>query len=326
MTYLETAHELYKEASQTVQENLCCAARPAQLLPGLTIPQEMSDMDYGCGTTVHLGELSSNETILYVGIGGGMEALQFAYFTRRPGGVIAVDRVTEMREKAKANFKIAEQMNPWFKSEYVKIISGDALDLPLPAECVDIAAQNCLFNIFKAADLLMALKEIQRVLKPGGKLYISDPITTQPIPEFLRNDERLRAMCLSGALSFEEYVQKIIEAGFGEVQIRARRPYRLLDKETYGVDDILLETVELVAVKQPCNEAAEVFVGETAIYKGQELSYAENAGQVYKRGIPVAVSQRTAKRLRQRDDFMVTAPTYQYIGHRPAKSNCCCCG
>jgi ubiquinone/menaquinone biosynthesis C-methylase UbiE len=273
MSYLETAHELYKEASQAVQENLCCVERPAKLLPELTIPGEMANMDYGCGTTVHLGELSNNETILYVGIGGGMEALQFAYFTRRPEGVIAVDRVEEMMEKAKANFKIAEQINPWFKSEFVKVVSGDALDLPLPSECVDVAAQNCLFNIFKEDDLLTALKEMHRVLKPGGRLYISDPITTQPIPESLRNDERLRAMCLSGALSFDAYVQKVIEAGFGEVQIRARRPYRLLDKETYGVDDILLETIELVAFKMVNKEgAADIFIGETAIYNGTEVA------------------------------------------------------
>lgn len=327
MSYLETAHEVYKEAAQEVQENLCCVDRPAQLLPELTIPTEMLSMDYGCGTTVHLGELSSNETILYVGIGGGMEALQFAYFTRRPGAVIAVDRVVEMMEKAKANFKIAEQMNPWFKSEFVNVVHGDALDLPIPSECVDVAAQNCLFNIFKEEDLLTALKEMYRVLKPGGRLYISDPITTQPIPESLRNDECLRAMCLSGALSFDAYVQKVIEAGFGEVQIRARRPYRLLDKETYGVNDILLETLELVAVKVLCKEEeAEVFAGETAIYNGKEIACIDNVGQVYKRGIPVSVSQRIAKRLRQRDDFVVTPPTYHYIGHKSANSNCCCCG
>ncbi|SDE43671.1 arsenosugar biosynthesis arsenite methyltransferase ArsM [Sporomusa acidovorans] len=327
MSYLETAHELYKEASQAVPENLCCVERPAQLLPGLTIPQEMSCMDYGCGTTVHLGELSSNETILYVGIGGGMEALQFAYFSRRPEAVIAVDRVPEMIERAKANFKIAEQVNPWFKSEFIKIVSGDALNLPLPSECVDVAAQNCLFNIFKEKDLLTALKEMYRVLKPGGRLYISDPITTQPIPDSLRNDERLRAMCLSGALSFEAYVQKVIEAGFGEMQIRARRPYRLLDKATYGVDDILLETIELVAVKVPDKEmAADVFIGETAIYNGKEVACIDNVGQVYKRGVPVSVSQRIAKRLRQREDFVVTPPTYHYIGHKSSPGSCCCCG
>ncbi|MBP2649522.1 MAG: Methyltransferase type 11 [Firmicutes bacterium] len=91
-----------------------------------------------------------------------------------------------------------------------------------------------------------------RVLKPTGRLYISDPITTVPIPEKLKNDERLRAMCLSGALSFEDYIQKIAAAGFGIIEIRARRPYRILGKRQYGLEqNIVLDTVELVATKTP---------------------------------------------------------------------------
>ena len=93
MSYLDAAHQLYKEAALTPQASLCCVTNPARFLPELNVPDIMHEMNYGCGTTVHFGDLNPRETILYVGVGGGLEAFQFAYFTRRPQSVIAVDRV-----------------------------------------------------------------------------------------------------------------------------------------------------------------------------------------------------------------------------------------
>src|SRR5439155_7086408 len=110
-------------------------------------------MNYGCGSTVNPRDLKPDDTILYVGVGGGLEALQFAYFTRRPGGVIAVDPVAAMRDKAHANFLEAARLNPWFHPEFVHILDGNALDLPVPAQSVSVAAENCLFNVFVKEDL-----------------------------------------------------------------------------------------------------------------------------------------------------------------------------
>lgn len=329
MGYLEAAHELYKHASQQVHEELCCTAKPSPLLPGLAIPAQMTAMDYGCGTTVHPGEVRTGDTVLYVGVGGGMEALQFAYVTRRKDSVIAVERVPEMREKARANLALAEQVNPWFRQEYVRIVAGDALALPLENASVDIAAQNCLFNVFKEDDLHKALQEINRVLKPGGRLYISDPVTTSAIPEPLRNDERLRAMCLSGALVFEDYVARIAAAGFGEIQVRARRPYRVLGSARYGIDrDILLETVELVACNVPVPaEGMRCYIGETATYTGPEACFDDGRGHILKAGIPAAVCRREADNLRAlgRSDLFITPPTYHHVGTRPEEGNCASC-
>lgn len=330
MSYLDTTHELYKEAAMETQKNLCCGPRSKQYLPDLIIPNIMHEMNYGCGTTVHFGDINSDETVLYVGVGGGLEALQFAYFTRRLGSVIAVDRVPEMMVKAQANLKLAKELNSWFQSEFIQILQGDALKLPVPTDSVDIAAQNCLFNIFKEEDLLKALREMNRVLKPGGRLYISDPITTQPIPESLQNDERLRAMCLSGALSYQGYLAKIAEAGFGEIEIRARRPYRVLDKATYGIkQNILLETLELVAYKKavPSN-GADVYAGETATYCGANDVYDIGDGVIIQKGVPTSITQKMAVHLRDlnQGDVFVTNPTYHFVGSKNNTSCCCCCG
>src|SRR5712692_4613089 len=107
MSYLETAREFYREAARELHPTLCCTPGPRFQLPGLRIPRAMEEMNYGCGTTVHMQDLSPGLTILYVGVGSGLEALQFAYFTRRPASVIAVDSVPEMLDRARANLELA---------------------------------------------------------------------------------------------------------------------------------------------------------------------------------------------------------------------------
>ena len=78
MSYLETTKELYKEAALEPQEGLCCTTNPVWQLPGLEIPTKMLEMNYGCGSTVHASDLVNDPSILYVGVGGGMELLQFS--------------------------------------------------------------------------------------------------------------------------------------------------------------------------------------------------------------------------------------------------------
>lgn len=318
LSYLDTTRELYKEAALTPQVGLCCVTSQARFLPGLTIPDIMQEMNYGCGTTVHFGDLSPEETILYIGVGGGLEALQFAYFTRRSKAVIAVDGVPEMLDKARKNFDAAAKMNDWFCPDFIQLVHGDALSLPVEDESINVAAQNCLFNIFEQDDLTKALAEMHRVLKPGGRLYISDPITTKPIPEHLRKDERLRAMCLSGALTYQKYLNKIIGAGFGMIEIRVRRPFRILDKERYALsEDILLESIDLVAYKKPVpSGGACVFAGETVIYVGPEDSFDDGKGHIIQQDVPLPICQKTAGNLRalNRKDLFVTQPTYHYAG------------
>src|SRR5512134_741126 len=153
MGYMETAKDFYREAAKSPDRGLCCTTTPIWRLPGLAVPEAMLELNYGCGTTVHPRDLVDAPTVVYVGVGGGMELLQFAYFSRKPGGVIGVDPVAEMREAAARNLEEATRSNPWFRREFVELRSGDALDLSLDSESVDVAAQNCLFNIFEEKEL-----------------------------------------------------------------------------------------------------------------------------------------------------------------------------
>ncbi|MGY6529692.1 MAG: arsenosugar biosynthesis arsenite methyltransferase ArsM [Cyanobacterium sp.] len=316
MTYLETTAQFYAEVAQTPEVGLCCVQSTSLQLPSLKIPQKMQEMNYGCGTTVHPNELGKNPTVLYVGVGGGLEALQFAYFSRQPQGVIAVDPVKAMRDVARENLTQATTLNDWFQEEFVDIREGDAFNLPVADESVDLVAQNCLFNIFEPEDLTKALKEVYRVLKPGGKLLMSDPIATEPIPFHLRQDERLRAMCLSGALTYDEYTQQLIDAGFGQIEIRVRRPYRLLDTHSYQLEKpLLLESLDTVSFKVAIPEdGACIFTGKTAIYHGDLDHFDDNAGHILSKGVPASVCDKTAKKLSKFSDVYITDSTWHYDG------------
>ena len=317
MSYLDATQDLYKEAAISPNVGLCCTTTPIWQFPGLSIPKIMQEMNYGCGSTVSAQDLVNDPKILYVGVGGGMELLQFSYFSRQKGGVTGVDSVDEMLEASRKNFKIAEQENDWFKSEYVNLVKGDALNLPIPDESMDVAAQNCLFNIFKMEDLQKAVAEMYRVLKPHGRLVMSDPICEQPMNDELRNDDRLRAQCLSGSIPLKDYVKVLTDAGFGTIEIRGRRSYRVLSPNHYPTDELIhIESIEIAAIKDPMPEDGPcMFTGKTAIYYGNEPYFDDNKGHVLLQNQPLAVCDKTASALaRASKEIHVSESTWHYNG------------
>ncbi len=316
--YLDATVNLYRDAALTPDVGLCCTTTPIWKFPGLEIPKIMQEMNYGCGSTISAQDLINNPKILYVGVGGGMELLQFSYFSRQKGGVVGVDVVDEMLEASRQNFLIAEQENDWFKSEFVELKKGDALNLPIEDESIDIAAQNCLFNIFKTDDLKKALQEMYRVLKPRGRLVMSDPTCEQEMNETLRNDDHLRALCLSGSIPIKEYIQMLTDVGFGTIEIRGRRPYRILDTENYATDELIfIESIEVCAIKDPMpSDGACVFTGKAAIFYGKDAYFDDKIGHVLMKNQPLAVCDKTAQALTDlnRDDIYISESTFHYNG------------
>lgn len=317
-TYLEITQDVYRQAALEPEIGLCCTTTPIWRLPELSIPQRMLEMNYGCGSTVHPRDLADQPTVLYVGVGGGMELLQFAYFSRRRAAVIGVDLVEEMLSACRANLEIAARENAWFQPDFVDLRKGDALALPLADASIDVAAQNCLFNIFRERDLTAALAEMYRVLKPHGRLVLSDPVCEQTMPATLRNDDHLRAMCLSGAIPLADYLSRLTDVGFGTIEVRARRPYRVLAPGKYQTDALIyIESVEICAIKDkmpadgPC-----IFTGRTVIYFGDKDYLDDGKGHVMSSNQPLAVCDKTARALAAlgRDDLFISEPTWFYDG------------
>ena len=318
MSYLKTTHDIYKEAALIPDVGLCCTTNPIWELPGLKIPTIMQQMNYGCGSTVHARDLTNSPKILYVGAGGGMELLQFAYFSRQANGVIGIDVVDEMLEASRKNFIEAEKQNDWFKSSFVDLRKGDALNLPVDDNSIDVAAQNCLFNIFKEEDLEKAISEMYRVLKPRGRLVMSDPTCEQPMNDALRNDDTLRALCLSGSLPITEYIKKLTDAGFGTIEIRARKPYRILSPKDYTTDDLIyIESIEVAAIKDPMPaDGPCIFTGKAAIYYGEDELFDDEKGHILLKNQPLAICDKTAGDLAslQREDIFISKSTFHYDG------------
>ena len=318
MSYLNATNDLYKQAALTPDVGLCCTTTPIWKFPGLEIPMIMQEMNYGCGSTISAQDLINNPKVLYVGVGGGMELLQFSYFSRQKGGVVGVDVVDEMLEASRKNFIEAEAQNDWFQSDFIELKKGDALNLPIENESIDIAAQNCLFNIFKAEDLKKALQEMYRVLKPHGRLVMSDPTCEQPMNEALRNDDHLRALCLSGSIPIADYIKALTDVGFGTIEIRGRRPYRILDPENYPTDELIfIESIEVCAIKDPMPaDGPCVFTGKAAIYYGKEAYFDDKKGHTLMKNQPLAICDKTAAALAslERKDIYISESTFHYNG------------
>jgi hypothetical protein len=125
-------------------------------------------------------------------------------------------------------------------------------------------------------------------------------------------------MCLSGAITWERYVERLVGAGFGTLEVRARRPYRVLDPRRYGVArPVVLESVEVAALKDEVPEdGACVFTGRAALYVGEDEAFDDGAGHVLRRDQPLSVCDKTAARLEGlgRSDLFVTPSTWFYDG------------
>ncbi len=317
-SYLDTTYDVYKEAAENPQVGLCCTTTPVWQLPELSVPKKMLAMNYGCGSTVNPRDLVNTPTVLYVGIGGGMELLQFSYFSRKAGKIIGLDVVEEMIDVCKENMLVAEEENAWFDRSFVDIRYGNALELPIEDNSIDVAAQNCLFNIFTKNDLKKALAEMYRVLKPHGRLIMSDPTCEQPMSDELRNDDRLRALCLTGSLPLQEYIDMITEVGFGTVEIRAKRPYRVLSPNHYQTNELIfIESVEVCAIKDPMpDDGPCVFTGKTAIYYGNEEFFDDKKGHTLIQNQPLAVCDKTAAALGniENEEIFISGSTFFYDG------------
>ena len=316
--YLKTTENIYRDAALTPDVGLCCTTTPVWQFPELSIPQIMLEMNYGCGSTVNPRDLVNSPKILYVGIGGGMELLQFSYFSRKKGNIIGVDIVDEMIQSCANNLIKAEEENTWFDKDFIDLKKGTALELPIEDNSIDVAAQNCLFNIFNHQDLRKALAEMYRVLKPHGRLVLSDPICEDEMPENLKNDETLRALCLSGSIPLNDYLKLLTDVGFGTIEIRAKRPYRILSPNHYDTDkNIHIESIEVCAIKDPMPEDGPcIFTGKSAIYYGKEELFDDNKGHTLLQNQPLAVCDKTAQALTdlKRDDIHISDSTFFYDG------------
>jgi arsenite methyltransferase len=235
--------ERYAEAARQAAERAaasCCPPQPSCCGSGETqvadpisgqiyspedlkeVPIEAALASLGCGNPVALAELHPGEIVLDLGSGGGIDVLLSARRVGPTGKAYGLDMVDEMLEMARQNQAKAGIEN-------VEFLKGEMEDMPLPDNSVDVIISNCVVNLSPDKD--QVLREAFRVLKPGGRVAISDIVIRGEIPEAIRRNVEMWAGCIAGALREEEYTGKLKAAGFQDIGVEVTRTWKVEDIE-----------------------------------------------------------------------------------------------
>ena len=175
-----------------------------------TLPEDVTGLSMGCGDPITLASLQPGQTVLDLGSGGGIDCFMAAKKVGETGHVIGVDMTAEMLEKARAN-----QAKMGFKN--VEFRLGEIEHLPVADNTVDVIISNCVVNL--SPDKPQVFREAFRVLKPGGKLALSDIVTDGPLPQVIKDSLTAWAGCVAGALDINEYIATLKGAGFNQVEV-----------------------------------------------------------------------------------------------------------
>ena len=333
--------ERYSEGAKEVQPTLCCPVDYDDTLLAL-LPREIIDKDYGCGDPSRY--VNDGDVVLDLGSGGGKICYMAAQLVGERGHVIGVDMnddmlalarqyQPEMADKMGANrvtflkghiqdlaLNVAA-MEAYLSENPVTDAAGlAALDAwqheqrrarPMIADAsVDLVISNCVLNLVHDEQKQQLIRDIHRVLKPGGRVAISDIVSDETIPEALKADPALWSGCISGAFQEQGLVQAFRDAGFLAVA------YDKWDAEPWQViDGIEFRSVTLTAVKasgEPC-----VDKGHAVIYKGPFSQAHDDEDHYFPRGERIAVCERTYTLLTEgpyKDHFIGIAPAQPGTG------------
>lgn len=231
----EIVKEKYGQAALRVKTggSSCCGATAASgmgcdpitsnlydTLQAGQVPEEAVLASLGCGNPTALARLNAGETVLDLGSGGGIDVLLSAQRVGPTGKAYGLDMTDEMLALANENKRKAGVEN-------VEFLKGEIEQIPLPDNSVDVVISNCVINL--SADKDQVLREAFRVLKPGGRFAVSDVVTRGEISPAIRKSVLLWVGCIAGALEENEYRDKLVAAGFEQIDIESTRVYNLED-------------------------------------------------------------------------------------------------
>lgn len=183
---------------------------------------EGADLGLGCGNPTALASIEEGETVIDLGSGAGIDCFLAAKKVGKDGKVIGVDMTPEMLDRARANAKNGSVENVEFRL-------GEIDNLPVADNTADLIISNCVINL--APDKKRVFEEAFRILKPGGRVMISDIVLLGELPEALKASKEAYVGCISGAIPREDYLQTIKDAGFERVEV--------VSEATFPVEDVI---------------------------------------------------------------------------------------
>jgi SAM-dependent methyltransferase len=223
MQEADKVHEAVRQhyGSIAVQNSSCCGPTSADcgcnvslyddsLTAGL--PVDVTGLSLGCGDPVTIADLRPGETVLDLGSGGGIDCFIAARQVGPEGRVIGVDMTPQMIEKARAN---AAKIHS--NTSNIEFRLGQIEAMPVEDSTVDVIISNCVINL--SPDKPAVFREALRVLKPGGRVSISDIVTIGDLPELMRSNMNQWAECVSGAIDATLYIGMMEQAGFTDVRV-----------------------------------------------------------------------------------------------------------
>jgi SAM-dependent methyltransferase len=236
----ETVRKHYAERIQSSASccgsDSCCSSEnslyPAELLDAL--PEGESAVSYGCGDPITLASLEAGQTVLDLGSGAGLDCFFAAKKVGETGHVIGVDMTPEMIERARSSARRLNIQNVEFRQGYLE-------DLPVDSNSIDVIISNCVINL--APDKSKVFAEAFRVLKPGGKLAVSDIVTDGPLPDTIKKSLSAWAGCVAGAVEAKDYIRMMEAVGFTDISLTPV----FFEKET--IDSAIHEMGNVIELK-----------------------------------------------------------------------------
>jgi arsenite methyltransferase len=211
----EAVREHYAELART--NSTCCSPEsggsvlyPADLIA--EVPSEVASFSLGCGDPVTLAGLQPGDVVVDLGSGGGLDCLMAAKKVGPTGRVIGVDMTPDMLAKARRNAARLGVTNVDFRQGYIEA-------LPVADDEATVVISNCVINL--SPDKPQVFREIFRVLKPGGRLAVSDIVTDGPLPEYVQGDQEAWSACVAGALDAQIFRHELSAAGFVNINVVA---------------------------------------------------------------------------------------------------------
>ncbi len=277
--------EFYSRAATDPQEELCCTT-------GLSdddvshIPEGVLERAYGCGGPVNAASITGGERVLDLGSGAGIDCFIAAKRVGPTGRVIGVDMTDEMLDAA-GGFRQEVAGNLGY--DVVEFRKGFLEEIPVESASVDVILSNCVINL--SPDKRRVFREMWRVLADHGRIVISDIVSSRKVPERLRADKQLWGQCLSGALTEEEFLCFLEQAGFYGIRVLSKTFWKEVEGHRFF-------SVTVRGYKYE-KRAECAYQGHRAVYLGPHKAIIDEEGHLFPRGEEVEVCTDTARKLRE---------------------------